>query len=323
MRHTRLILLILSAAAAFPALAAETLDGVAAIVGDSVILRSDLDLAATMMASRMEQQLGPLGPDQYREIRLEALRSLIDDRLIMDVAERNEVAATDEDIDAAIASIAAEEGVSADVVYASARAQGLDPDTYREQLGMQLTRMRVVHGSVRSRIAVTEAQVRELYEQRYAQVKPGERIRVLHILLPIPFEATPEQMEQMIGAATQIREQALDSGDFATLARRYSAAPTAAEGGLTVFRGGDAPPEIEAALRQLVPGEITPLIRTAHGLNIFQFLDRFDPSQVGFEDVSEQLRAELVERETLPEFDRWLNEMREGQYIEIVNPAPR
>jgi hypothetical protein len=76
-------------------------------------------------------------------------------------------------------------------------------------------------------------------------------------------------------------------------------------------------------LRQLVPGEITPLIRTAHGLNIFQFLDRFDPSQVGFEDVSEQLRAELVERETLPEFDRWLNEMREGQYIEIVNPAPR
>jgi peptidyl-prolyl cis-trans isomerase SurA len=306
-----------------PAGAAELLDGVAAIVGDKVILRSELDLAADMVARRAQSESGTLSAEQYEELRVGALRSLIDDQIMMEVAERTEMAPSDEEIDAAVADIAQEEGLQPADVYAAARAQGMDRDTYRRQLAIQMTRMRVIHSSVRNRIAVTEEQVRALYEERYGNAKPGERIRVLHILLPVPPDVPPEQEAQLARIAGQIREQALESGDFAGLARRYSAAPSAPEGGLTVFRKGDAPPRIEQALAGLVPGAITELIRTEHGWNLFQFLDRFDPSQVEYDEVKDQLRAELIERATLPEFDKWLDEVRKTRYVEIVNPRPR
>ena len=298
-------------------------DGVAAIVGEQVILRSELDLATDMMLRRIRAGGGDVAPDQEIELRMEALRALIDDRLILDLAERNEAAATDEEIDQAIQEIAREEGVQVEEIYRAAGAQGLGRRAYRQQLGMQMTRMRVVSGSVRSRIAVTDAEVRELFDERYAQARPGERVRVLHILLPNPPQTEPEMRREALGLAEKVRELALESGDFASVARRMSRAPTARQGGLTVFREGDAPPQLEEAFRQLVPGEISPVIPTEHGLNLFQLLDRFDPSDVQYEDVANQLRAELEDRQVEPEFTKFLDEVRKRQYIEIVNPNPR
>jgi peptidyl-prolyl cis-trans isomerase SurA len=317
--RTAILLVFLAA----PAGAAELLDGVAAIVGNKVILRSELDLAVDLIARRAQQESGELSPEQYQELRMQALRNLIDDRIMMESAERMEMAASEADIDAAIEGIAREEGIAPDDVYAAAAAQGLDRETYRRQLAIQMTRVRVIHSSVRQRIAVTEEQVKELYEQRYAKAAPGERIRVLHILLPVAAESTPEQWAELEAVAGRIRDQALETGDFAGLARRYSAAPTAHEGGLTVFRAGDAPPDIEQALAGLVPGEVSPLVRTAHGFNLFQFLDRFDPSKVEYDAVKDQLRNELIESKTMPEFDKWLDEVRKTRYVEIVNANPR
>jgi peptidyl-prolyl cis-trans isomerase SurA len=303
--------------------AAELLDGVAAIVGKKVILRSELDLATDLLARRAADQNGQLSAEQYQQLRGQALRTLIDDEIMMEVAERSDMVASDSDIDAAIESIAKDEHVSSEEVYAAARAQGMDRETYRHQLAVQMTRVRVIHGSVRQRIAVTDEQVHALFDERYGKAKPGSRMRVLHILVPVPPDATPEQSAQLESMANRIREQALESGDFASLARRYSAAPSAQEGGLTVFREGDAPPLIEQALAGLSPGAITPLLRTEHGFNLFQFLDRFDPSEVKYEDVKDQLRSELIDKGTLPEFEKWLDEVRKTKYVEVVNLAPR
>ena len=75
---------------------------------------------------------------------------------------------------------------------------------------------------------------------------------------------------------------------------------------------------IESALAQLGPGEISPIVETAYGLNLFQLIDRFDPSTIRLEDVQEQLRFELQDMKSGPELEKWLVELRETQYIEIV-----
>jgi peptidyl-prolyl cis-trans isomerase SurA len=319
---TRLACLLLALVAG-PVLGAELIDGVAAVVGTKVILRSELDFAAELLARRAQQETGTLDAEQYRELRMQALRSLIDDRIMMQAAEQMQLAASEEEIDAAIAGIAKEENLDPDEIYAAARSQGLDRETYRRQLAIQMTRMRVITSSVRQRITINEEEVKELYEQRYAKAAAGERIRVLHILVPLAPDSTPEQQAELEALAHRIREQALETGDYAGLARRYSAAPSASSGGLTIFRAGDAPPLIEQALTGLAPGEISPVLRTEHGFNLFQFLDRFDPSAVEYEAVKDQLHAELLETKTLPEFEKWLDEVRKMRHVEIVNPQPR
>ena len=222
------------------------------------------------------------------------------------------------EIDQAIEGIASDEGVSVEEIYAAVSAQGLTREQYRSQLGAQLTKMRVVSGSIQSRVSVSEDEVRELYERRFGNVSAGERLRVLHILLPWQRDGSASR-DQIQEIARSVRAQALESGDFAGLARRVSAAPTAPQGGLTVFRQGEAPPAIEEALSSLSPGEISGIVETEHGLNLFQFIDRFDPSKVALADVEGQLRYELQERKSGPELEKWLEELREMQYIEIVD----
>jgi len=298
---------------------AEVVDGVAAIVGDEVLLLSEVREAMQSVLARVPRGQ-TLAPEEMKQLRDSAVKGLIDDKLVLQIARKQGMSATEEDIDTAVAGIAQEEGVSSDAIYAAAAQHGMERDSYREQLAKQLTRMKVVSGSVQGRVRVSDEEVRKLYDERYGNAKPGERIRVLHILIAVPKDAPPAAREQAHGLAIKIRDQARQSGDFGDLARKYSAAPTAQQGGLTVFRASDAPPAIKSAIEGLKPGEITDVIENAHGDNLFQFLDRFDPASVPYEQVADKLRAELIERRTMPEFEKWMVEVRKGRYIEVVAP---
>lgn len=317
MRAKLCLLLLLLAASGFAR--AEVADGVAAIVGDEVVLLSEVRTAMQSVAARVPKD-HPLTPQEMKQVRDNALKNLIDDRLILQVAKFQGVSASEEEIDAAVSGIAEEEGIAVDAIYAAAAEQGLPRATYRDQLGKQITRMKMISGSVQGRVRVSDEDVRKLYDERYGQAEPGERIRVLHILIGVPADAPPETREKAHELAVKLRDQARQNGDFGGLARKYSAAPTAQQGGLTVFREEDAPELIKSAVFGLKPGEITDVIENAHGENLFQFLDRFDPSAVPFEQVSDKLRGELIERRTMPEFEKWLADVRKNRYVEIVAP---
>ena len=298
---------------------AEVADGVAAIVGDEVVLLSEVRASMQSVAARVPQGQ-TLSPEEMKQLRDNAVKSLIDDKLVLQVARFQGVSATDEEIDGAISGIAQEEGISVDAIYAAAADQGLARAAYRDQLGKQITRMKMLSGSVQGRVRVSDEEVRKLYDERYGHALPGERIRVLHILLAVPPDAPPEMRAQARELALKLRDQARQDGDFGALARRYSSAPTAPQGGLTVFREADAPPAIKSAVFGLKPGEITDVIQNPHGENLFQFLDRFDPSTITYDQVADKLRAEIVERRTMPEFEKWLAEVRKNRYVEVIAP---
>ncbi len=300
--------------------AAERVDGVAAVVGDEVILISELERASGPLIKRIARERGTLAPDQVKQLRKEALESLINDRLIAAIAKRANVVATEEEIDTAIAGIAQEEGVTPEQIYQAAAEQGLPRQLYRKELGSQITRMKVISGSVRSRVTVSETEIAELYLQRYASLEPGTYIRTRHILLPWPKAPTPETRAELLKFAHELRERALEAGDFANLARRYSMLRSAAQGGFTVLRESELSPEIAAQVLPLEPGAISEPIQTDHGVNLFQMINSFDPSKVELEEVRDVLYAELLERKTAPEFERWIESQREQRYIGIVLP---
>lgn len=320
MKRLAIAALLLAAQPAY----AQLVDGVAAIVDKDVILLSEVELRARMAIEMIEKRQGqPPGQDAVLEIYQESLQNLIDAKLIQTYAQRANLTAEEPEIDRAIEGIALEEGVAPESIYEAAAQQGLTRQQYRNELAKQITRMKVISGAVRQRVTVNEGEVRALYDERYGNQEPGIRVRARHILIIWPEKATPEQRESLREIAEQIREKAIESGDFASLARQYSRAPSAQDGGYTTFKEGEVAPEIDAAVFGLPPGEITPVIETEHGLNIFQIVNRFDPAEVAFQDVAESLRGELVERKTMPEFKEWIDELRENRYIEIVKAELR
>jgi len=301
---------------------AEVVEGVAAIVDDEVILLSEVDGAANLLLQRVQaQQGGELPPDAIAQARSEALKQLIEARLIQKYAERVNLSVTPEEIDETIAGIAADEGITPDQIYAAAEQEGLARDDYRKELGNQLTQMKVMSGAVRGRIDVPEEEVKKLFEERYRDIKPGVRARVRQIFVPWPGPEETVTREQVRNLANQIRERAIATGEFAELAQRFSRAPSAAAGGLTTLREGEVTADIARWVFEPEPGSISPVIENSAGVNLFQVVDRFDPTKVEYEAVADGLRAELRDRRMEPEFDRWIADQRKQFYIEIVAPS--
>jgi peptidyl-prolyl cis-trans isomerase SurA len=305
-----------------PQARADLVEGVVAVVDDDVILLSELDNMTNIMLVRVQEQQGAqeLPAEVVQRVRSDALQQLIDQRVMRKYAERVKLAVTPEEIDETVQGIAADEGVQPDQIYAAAAREGLGRDDYRRELGNQITQMKVMSGAVRSRIEVTPAEIDELYGQRFRDVKPGVRARVRHIFLPFPGENANFTKDQVRALGAQIRGRAIQTGDFGSLARQYSAAPSAQSGGLTTLRQSDVTADIAQAVFDAPVGSLTPLIETPSGVNLFEVIDRFDPTSITLEQVEPQLRAELMDRKMEPEFERWITEQRKQYHIEIVDP---
>jgi peptidyl-prolyl cis-trans isomerase SurA len=312
------------ALAPLPALAEERLDGVAAVVDDEIILRSEVDSAAQRVIDELSSRgNGALPREVQQQIRSQAVENLIAERLILDEGDRRGLTATPDDIDAAVEGIAAQEGVEPDAIYAAAEAQGMGRDSYRKELGLQITRMKTVGAIVRSQIVVSDEEVLELFEERYASRGSGMYADVRHILVPWPNPQSGESREATRQTIREILEKVEIGENFGLLAQQYSVAPSARDGGRMTLHQGEANPDLERWAFTLDPGQVSPPVETSHGLNLIQVLVRFDPSSIRYEDVEEELRAELVERKVEPKLEKWVAELREHVYVEVVAPDLR
>ncbi len=301
---------------------AEVIDGVAAVVDNDVILLSEVDGAASAILSRIaaEQGTTELPAELIQQVRKQAVQQLIEVRLMRKYAERVNLDVTPEEIDETVAGIASDEGITPDDIYAAAAQQGLDRKAYREELGNQITQMKVMSGAVRSRIEISDEEIEALFKERYRDIKPGVRARVRQIFIPWPEPEENITRDQVRELAGEVRSRAIETGEFAALAQRFSRAPSAASGGLTTFREGEVSADVARWVFEPEPGSISPVIENAAGVSLFQVIGRFDPSEVQLADVEEGLRAELRDRRMEPEFNRWMEDQRKQFYIQIVSP---
>jgi peptidyl-prolyl cis-trans isomerase SurA len=320
MRGFAIVLILL--ALARPS-SAELVDGVAAIVDNQIILRSEVEQAAAPVLARMEAQHGTLPADVKTQIRAQALQALIDSKLIEAIAEKLGLQATEEEVDATVRAIARQEQIEVESIYAAVARQGLGRDRYREKLAGEITQMKVISGAVRSRVTVSDEEVEALFQKRYREGKTSKQTRVRHILLPWPPNATEEHRAELRVLAERIRNQALEGRDFGLLAQEYSGAPSAAEGGLTVFAEGEMSGELGPYVFGMNPGEISPPVQSRHGLNLIQVIERFDPATIRLEDARNALYAEIFEQKTEREMLPWMAELRKNRYVEVVAPDLR
>ncbi len=299
---------------------AQLVDGVAAVVDDQVILLSEVEVNVARIARRLERQAGaPVPPEVLGRLRSQAVDRLIEDRLLLATARRMQLEVSPDEVEGAIERIASQEGLDVEAVLSAAEQQGMARETYRNQLGEEILRMKVIDQAVRPRVTSSEEELQRLFVERYGS-GAGLRVRARHILVPWPPDGEAPR-DEAVRVASKLRELALQGTPFAELATRYSAAPSNRDGGLTVFQGGEVAQELSAFVFEAEIGAISPPIETDHGVNLIQVLERFDPSTVKLEDVRGRLQSELDAAKMIPALDSYLRELREVHYVEVVAPS--
>lgn len=155
--------------------------------------------------------------------------------------------------------------------------------------------------------AITEALMRERYDQEVGAIEPVEEIRASHILLE-----TEDEAREVITA--------LDGGaDFAELARSRSTGPSAAQGGdLGFFGPGRMVPAFDQAARSIPVGEYSrEPVQTQFGFHVINVTDTREVGPPPFEQVREQIR-EILRRELYVET---LRDARDAADVVIEDQA--
>ncbi|SFT98369.1 periplasmic chaperone for outer membrane proteins SurA [Kosakonia arachidis] len=278
MKNWKTLLLGIAMVANTSFAAPQVVDKVAAVVNNGVVLESDVD---SMMQSVKANagQAGQQLPDDAT-LRHQILERLIMDQIILQMGTKMGVKVTDEQLDAAIADIAKQNKMSMDQLRSRLAYDGVNYNTYRNQIRKEMIISEVRNGEVRRRVTVLPQEVDALAQQVGNQNDAGTELNLSHILIPLPENPTSDQVNEAENQARSIVDQARKGSDFGKLAITYSADQQALKGGQMGWgRIQELPSIFAQALSTAKKGDIIGPIRSGVGFHILKVNDLRGQSQ--------------------------------------------
>ncbi|MFP5348949.1 MAG: peptidylprolyl isomerase [Gammaproteobacteria bacterium] len=253
--------------------AVRDIDRIVAIVNNDVITETEL-------ADRLEETRKQLAGERIKAppedvLKRQLLERMIVERVQLQLAAQLGVRVSDADVDQAINTVARRNNMSADALLQALARDGLDPAAYRARIRDQVTIQQLLEREIASRITVTESEIANFLEQSRARGGSGDEYNVSHIFVPIPEAATSEQIQAAKARAEKVHAEIKAGEDFARAAVTYSQSPDALKGGaLDWKKPGQLPELFVSALKNLKPGDISPVLRGPNGFHILKLNDR-------------------------------------------------
>lgn len=252
--------------------AQETLDKIAAVVDNEVILLSEVDAQVQFFV--LNNRLDPNTPG----LREQVLESMITEKLILAKAIEDSIVVTDEEVqqqlDAVIQQRTQQVGSEArlEELYGMplSRIRREFRDDMRKQLLAQRLRQQKFGG-----LQVGRYEVEEFYRAyRDSLPRVPEEVQLAHIFVtPRVGDADRAGARELL---QRLRDSILLGADFAELARQYSQDPgSAAQGGdLGLVRRGLFVREFESAVFALQEGQLSDIVETQFGFHLIQLQER-------------------------------------------------
>jgi peptidyl-prolyl cis-trans isomerase SurA len=300
---------------------AELADRIVAIVNDDAITLSELNEAFEPYVQQMREARYPSGisREMLFKVREEMLNKMIDEKLAHQESERLHVSVDDREVDQQIEQIKSEHFLTEEELRKSLAADGHTLEEYRKQIKEQMLRIKLINIEVKSKIAVTEKDIRDYYEEHKEDYQETEKYHLRTILIKVPPSSSADQKKAAFERIDLIMEELKSGSAFHELAKQHSQDSTAATGGdLGLFTLNELSSEFREAVRRMAEGEISPAVETPNGYQILMLQEiKKIPGKELKEariEIQERLYRELVEEK----YKAWLKELRDRSYVKIV-----
>ena len=239
----------------------EILDRVAIIVGEGVVLESQVNNMLASIEKRYQEQGAPMPPQ-------EALLEQVQERLIIEelqlqMGRQAGIRVGDGELNQAFENIAQTNGLSLEEFIKTLEAEGESYEELRSQVRKEMIIQRVQRGKVGRAVDITEQELDGFLATEGA-VK----------------ELSPELFVRQILVSDQNKADSLlikinNGEDFADLARKNSKSSNASSGGEMGWRNlADLPSLFAGALKNKKKGYLSPPLKSGSGFYILKLEDK-------------------------------------------------
>ncbi len=293
---------------------------VAAIVNGRPIAYADLEKQYKMQfPSASEGQ----SEDQVLIQKMEVLRSMIDNEIMLQRAEKLSLMATEADVETKLAELKAP--YTQEEFQQQLDARGMTLDDLKTQLRQDLSVRKLFNKEITSHISITDKGVTDFYNANKASFNLAEpQVHLAQILVtphPDPDVKnlkgdTAQNDDQAKKKILMIEARLRQGEDFSMLAQNYSEDPNSTP------NGGDlgfipasslerANPELRKMVMELSPGQFSRVIHSQEGYRILKVISKEPAGQRELNDprVQQSIRETLLNRK---------DQLRRAAYYEVA-----
>jgi peptidyl-prolyl cis-trans isomerase SurA len=271
----RMAACLLLALAVLPAVARDAVlvDRVVAVVNKDVVTLTEL----AERTARAEQELRRqrIAAPERSVLERQVLERLVLDKAQLQLAADTGMRVDELQLDSAVQRVAQNNGMALAEFRRALERDGVEFERFRAELRQQILLTRLREREVDDRVQVSEAEIDAYLEEHKASLATKVEYDVAHILVRVPEQARPEQVEQARTRAARVRDEARGGADFAQLAASHSDAGDALQGGALGWRAPGRLPELFAeAVAALQPGAVSDLLRSPAGFHVVKLIGR-------------------------------------------------
>lgn len=249
---------------------AQPTDQVIAVVGNSAILKSDLDQGVAEAVHQLEAQKKQLPPEQF--LRRQVLNQLILQNAQLEQVKRYGLKVDEKMLNDAVMKVATQSG-SKSLAEFQQKLDAIAPGTYevlRERVANDLQIQRLRQQQVMSRIKISDQDVENFLKSPEGQAALGSEVHVLH--MRVSGDVDVSELKQV---AQNIKSALNQSSDLAGIEKKYNSSKIRVEGADMGFRPlSNIPAELAARVSVLNPGQTSELIQVNDGVHVLKLIER-------------------------------------------------
>ncbi|MDW3095643.1 MAG: peptidylprolyl isomerase [Gammaproteobacteria bacterium] len=260
------------------------LDRIVAVVENDVITASELRERINVIRAQAGDKSINL-PDE-NTLTQQVLQRMIIERLQVDWGRQRGINIDDISLDQAMRNLAQRNQLNLDEFRNALLQQGIDYIAFRDQVRTEMTIGQVVRRAVESNIKISASEIDLLLESQEDSLDTNAEYRIAHILIQLPQDPTPSDIETAKSKIENIHKQATEGESFTQLAIAHSQAQDALEGGDLGWRNKNQLPDVfSRQLNNMKPGGISETLRSSSGFHIFRILDMRGNDKIMVEQV--------------------------------------
>jgi parvulin-like peptidyl-prolyl isomerase len=305
---------------------AEVIDGIAAIVNNDVVTISQVrELIGARERSLREMFKGQELEEKIKEMRLSAIKDLVDRQLILqEFKKMQEKGASIPDyvIDDRLQAVIREEfGGDRAAFVRTLQAQGFTVTRFKEIEREKIIVQAMRQSKVENNFVISPTQIQTYYDKNKSAYATPEQVKLRMIVIREGSSGDVPDVGSKKELAQEIRQKIASGAEFNRMAEMYSEDET------TQQVGGDwgwierntLNEELTKVAFSLRPGEVSPVIGIENTYYILMVDARRSASIKPMTDVRDEIEKNLIQQERMKAQQRWLETLRRKAYIKILS----